>query len=323
MKAVKVKFIADSLALLKPKPKVLSDTSRIRIVSGYNAAKLFKSDLQAKADSMFYSSSDSTIRMFVQPMIWTQGAQLSGDSVTLQMKNKKLDNLDMYPNGFIVHLEKKDSTVFNQAGGKRMHGTFKNGKLNTFLILGNAETIYFKRDTVKNIITDMSRTVSGTASFTFENGEITGNGFSQKYEGRALPINKVKEDDKILKAFIWKPKERPISKEAILNRRKILPAKKGTVKPAVNTVKPTGKPVLKPVGTAAKKDSLGKALPQIKLGKDSLATKPAIKLLKDTLSNKAVIKPLNDSLSKPTAKPLKDILPKDTTQQRRSIILKP
>ncbi|MES2807554.1 MAG: OstA-like protein [Bacteroidota bacterium] len=329
IKTAKAKIKTDSLEALKPKPKVLSDTSRIRIVSGYHAAKLFKSDLQAKADSMFYSSSDSTIRMFVAPMIWTQGAQLTGDSITLQMKNKKLDNLDMYPNGFIVHLEKKDSTVFNQAGGKRMHGTFKNGKLNTFLIIGNAETIYFKRDTVKNIVTDMSRTVSGTASFTFENGEIVGNGFSQKYEGKAFPINKVKEDDKILKGFIWKPKERPISKEAILNRPKA-PAKKAPAKTSA------GKQTGKPSAVNAKKDSLGKASPQIKTGRDSLSNgaivkplkdsvtiKPGAKLLSDSLSKKPVLKPLNDSLNKPAAKPIKDSLPKDTVPQRRSVILKP
>lgn len=294
--SIKAQIKADSLALLKPKG--LSDTSRIRIVSGYHNSKLFKSDLQAKADSMFYASSDSVIRMYEKPMIWTQASQLSGDTITLQMKNKKLDNLDMFPAAFIVNLEKNDSTFYNQAGGKHMHGTFKNGKLSAFAIFGNAETIYFKRDTVKNIVTDMSRTVSGRAYFNFENGEITSNAFVQKYEAHALAINKVKEDDKILKGFIWKPKDRPVSKEAILNRPKKAPVKKGATTPGKATAKPTVKPVAKPAITApVVKDSIGAAQPNIKMGKDTLLVKPVVN-------------------------PLQDTVKKDTLQQRRGVILK-
>jgi lipopolysaccharide export system protein LptA len=293
--SLKAQQKADSIALRMPKP--LSDTSRIRIVSGYHNAKLFKSDLQAKADSMFYSSSDSTIRMFTNPMIWTQSSQLSGDTVNLQMKNKKLDNLDMYPAAFIVNLEKNDSTFYNQAGGKRMHGTFKNGKLNTFAIIGNAETIYFKRDTIKNVVTDMSRTVSGRAYFGFENGEIVNNSFVEKYEAKGIPIGKVTEDNKILKGFIWKPKERPVSKEAILNRKK--PVVKPAAKPAATTQKPPGKLVAKPADAKLGKDTITKAPPALNTGKDSLLNMPVIKSVKDSL------------------------IKKDTTQQRRSVILKP
>jgi lipopolysaccharide export system protein LptA len=299
--SLKAKQKADSIALRAPKG--LSDTARIRIVSGYHNAKLFKSDLQAKADSMFYSSSDSTIRMFVKPMIWTQSSQLSGDTINLQMKNKKLDNLDMYPSAFIVNIEKNDSTFYNQAGGRRMHGTFKNSKLSAFAIIGNAETIYFKRDTVKNVVTDMSRTVSGRAYFNFENGEIVNNAFVEKYEAHGTPISKVTEDNKILKGFIWKPKERPVSKEAILNRKK--PAVKSVTKPgpkppAATNKKAAGKVTVPATNAKLSKDSIISNTPSVhRMGKDSLLITPAVKSVRDSL------------------------LKKDTTQQRRSVILKP
>jgi lipopolysaccharide export system protein LptA len=306
---------ADSLALHMPKP--LSDTSRIRIVSGYNNSKLFKSDLQAKADSMFYSTVDSTIHMYVNPMIWTQGSQLSGDTIHLQMKHKTLDNLEMAPHAFIVNLEKSDSTFFNQAGGKRMHGEFKNGKLSKFVIIGNAETIYFKRDSVKNIVTDMSRTVSGKAYFTFDKGEIISNAFVSKYEARGLPIAKVKDEDKILKGFIWKPKERPISKEAVLSGYYKKPA---TTKPGAKAGMPTIKNgkngISKPGNLKAAKDSLSNTPATIKLGKDSVSKAPVnIKLGKDSLSSKPNIPAIK--------KMSKDSVTKDTSAQRRSTILKP
>lgn len=338
----------DSLALRAPKG--LSDTARIRIVNAYNNAKIYKSDLQAKADSMFYASSDSTIRMYTNPMIWTQSSQLSGDTVNLQMKNRKLDNLDMYPSAFIVNIEKNDSTVFNQAGGKRMHGTFKNGKLNTFVIIGNAETIYFKRDTVKNVVTDMSRTLSGKAYFTFDRGEIASNAFVEKYEAKGLPIAKVKEDNKILKGFIWKPKDRPVSKASILssyNRRKALKSKNNAA------TDKSGKPLSKkPGGISTGKDSAGggsghahiekdstgnikadkdttiKGKPHdIKLNRDTATNKPATPNLKrDTLTKPLpVIKTGKDSLAvpPPSLKLKKDSVGKDTSAIKKSIILKP
>ncbi|MFI5162488.1 MAG: OstA-like protein, partial [Sphingobacteriales bacterium] len=82
---------------------VLSDTSHIRILSAFHHVKMFKSDLQGKSDSAFYSNSDSTMRLYVNPIVWTQGSQLSGDTINLQMKDKKLNNMELFPNAFIVN----------------------------------------------------------------------------------------------------------------------------------------------------------------------------------------------------------------------------
>lgn len=194
----------------------LSDTSKVRIVSAFRHAKLYKSDLQAVADSMFYSSSDSTIRSYKNPMIWTQGSQLSGDTIHLQMKNRKLDNIDLFPSGFIVNIEKQDSLHFNQMGGKKIHGTFKDNKLFLLQVTGNAETIYFSRDSVTNEVTDMQRSISGSFRADFKKGKLSVATFVKSASNRFLPLKDVKEEDKILKGFIWKPKDRPVSKEAIL-----------------------------------------------------------------------------------------------------------
>jgi hypothetical protein len=231
--------------------------------------------------------------MYNKPMIWTQNSQLSGDTINLQLKNKKLDNLDMYPSAFIVNIEKKDSTHFNQAGGKFMHGTFKNSKLNTFTIIGNAETIYFKRDSVTNKVTDMSRTQSGKARFNFVNGDISSASFSEKYTARGIPIGKAKDDDKVLKGFIWKPKDRPASKAAILSHRPVktktpakTSAKPGSSKGKTTIKKPGGAKAL--IDTAniksnadtgavkSKADSLGGKSNNIKSKADSLSKKPAV-----------------------------------------------
>jgi len=195
---------------------VLKDTARIRILYAFHSAKIFKSDLQAKADSMFYSNSDSTIRCYTKPMIWTQGSQLSGDTINLIMKNKKLDKMDMYPNAFIVNIEKNDSTHFNQVGGKKMRGFFKDNKLGRVFFDGNVECIYFVHDSTTHLVTDMQRSFASRMRLNLKNNEVTDLAFLTKPDHRYIPIEKVKDDEKILKGFIWKPKDRPISKESVL-----------------------------------------------------------------------------------------------------------
>jgi lipopolysaccharide export system protein LptA len=295
-----------------------SDTARIRIIMTYHHAKLFKSDLQAKSDSMFYSASDSTIRCYVNPIIWTEGSQLSGDTVHLQMKHKKLDNMTMFPSAFIVNIEKDDSTHFNQVGGKRMRGFFKDDKLNRMFIEGNAESIYFSRDSGKMTISGMERSLSSRIRVDFKDNKATNLAFYTKPQHTYGPLDKFKEDERILKGFIWKPKERPVSKESIIpsyNKKAAAvkapsdKASKGkqplkklangkTVKDSTVTAPPSKLPALK-TGKDSTVTPLPGKLPGLKTGKDStLKTDTTKEKITIDTSKAKVIKAGKDSVKK-------------------------
>jgi len=269
---------------------VLSDTSHIRILSAFHHVKMFKSDLQGKSDSAFYSNSDSTIRLYVNPIVWTQGSQLSGDTINLQMKDKKLNNMELFPNAFIVNTEKEDSVHFNQVAGKKMRGFFHNDKLETMFVDGNAETIYFARDSTSKKVTEMQRSLSSRIHITFKDSKVTKLVFMAKPEHRYGPLEKFTEDDKVLKGFIWKPKERPVSKEAIIpSLNKNAPVKNDKNKPPAKSKAPADKS--KDIKAAKDTSTLKPGslnLPVIKSAKDStlkqLPGKPVdtIKKVKDT-----------------------------------------
>jgi lipopolysaccharide export system protein LptA len=273
----------------------LKDTARVRIVLAHHHAKIFKSDLQGKADSIFYSNSDSTIRCYVKPMFWTQGSQLSGDTIYVQMKNKKMDNMELFPSAFVVNIEKEDSVHFNQMGGKKMRGFFKNDKLDRLFTVGNAESIYFKRDSATNRAEGIQRSLSSRMVVSFKNSKLVKISFLTKPENRYLPLKKVVEDDKILKGFIWKPKDRPVSKESIIQaHKKATQLKTPSIKPPVK-----GKPGA-PAVKGAVPDSLSKKL-SLKMGKDSVlkvdtARHQAPKATKDTIAKQPVtIKAVKDT----------------------------
>ncbi|MBC7744857.1 MAG: hypothetical protein H7096_07110 [Flavobacterium sp.] len=217
--AKKAGSLKDS-TIVKPKSakvKSPADTAKTRVVMAYHRAKIFKSDLQARADSMFFSYGDSTIRCYVNPMFWTQGSQLSGDTVYFQLKNKKLDNMLLQHNSFVVNTAEGDSTHFNQVKGKVITGIFAKGKLDKMFVDGNAESIYYiKEDTA---YTGLNRMLSSRIKVVFRDGKLNDIISILKPEGNFYPIDKIPPDEDILKGFIWKPKERPKSKEAIIPSR--------------------------------------------------------------------------------------------------------
>lgn len=190
-----------------------TDTVKTRIVSAYHHARIFKSDLQAKADSLFFSYGDSVMRCYQGPIIWTQGSQLSADTVFLQLKNKKLEKMLLNNKGFIVNTE-GDSSKFNQVKGKMMTGYFSNNKLNRLFVDGNAESIYYAKE--DSAYTGMNRSVSSRIKLLFGDGELKDIYFIKTPEMVYTPIDQLAKDREILDGFIWKPKERPVSKEAIL-----------------------------------------------------------------------------------------------------------
>ncbi|MGB4774173.1 MAG: OstA-like protein [Daejeonella sp.] len=229
----------------KSQDTLLLDTARSRIVMAYHKAKIFKSDLQAKSDSMFFSYSDSTLRCYTNPMIWTQGSQLSGDTVYLQLKNKKLDNMQLQRNSFIVNTESTDSINFNQVKGKVITGYFKDSKLNRVFVDGNAESIYYiKEDTTYS---GMNRMLSSRIKILFDGKELKNITSIRKPEGSYYPIDKLPKDETILEGFIWKPKDRPRSKEEIipsLTKTKVV-KKEPNKEPVKTPVKKSETPVKK------------------------------------------------------------------------------
>ncbi len=316
--SLKKKAVADSI--LTAKKAEPNDTARIRIMIAHHHGKIFKSDLQGKADSMFYSTSDSTIRCFVNPIIWTQGSQLSGDTIFMQMKNKKLDNMTMFPNAFIVNIEKTDSVHFNQLAGKRMRGRFKDNKLSRMFIDGNAESIYYTRDSVKKTVSGMQRSLSSRMRIDFKDNQATNLALYTKPEDKYGPLDKFKEEEKLLKGFIWKPELRPVSKESIIPSYH----KKAAVKAGKT---PPGKTPPKK-GTAGKngKNPAPLKAPGLKAGKDSTLNSipialPALKTKADSLKGDSIklhgTKALKDTARPATLQAPAVTTAKDTVKHRR------
>lgn len=204
----------DSLNTLAP-----SDTAKTRIVKAYYNVRLFKSDLQAVADSVYYGMQDSMFRFMGRPMIWSQGSQISADTIYMQIVNQQMDNALLKDNAFMVNVV-LDSVKFNQLKGRRITAFFANNNIDRLYVDGNAENLVFATDDKTRTITEMFHDRGGRIKVKMENKEIIDYTTIQKVDQKVYPLGLVNQENEILPGFIWRPQDRPLSKEDLLNRKR-------------------------------------------------------------------------------------------------------
>ncbi|MBE9599122.1 OstA-like protein [Pedobacter sp. MC2016-24] len=280
------------------------DTVRTRVIKAYHKVRVYKSNMQAVADSLFYTSADSTLRWYKNPILWSEGSQQTGDTLYLQLKNKKLNTLQVLQNAFLVNVN-ADSARYNQIKGKLITVFFKDGKMKNMFVDGNAESIYFNQDDKTHDYTDMNQTVSSRLKIIFKEKAIQTITTVKEPDGVRTPMVELKEDV-FLTGFTWRPELRPLSKKEVINGKPKVAAKKAGqtgAKPTKGAVgaKPGIKPPIdtkgKPVNQAVQ-DLSKKAVPII--GKDSTILKNAASKMDSLLQKEFKL----DSL-KPVSVPLK------------------
>lgn len=202
-----------------PSDSLASDTAKTRIIKAYYNVRLFKSDLQAVADSVYYGYPDSMMRFFGRPMIWAQGSQMTADTIFMQVHNEQLDNMILVNNAFMVNTQ-LDSSKYNQIKGRRITAFFANNELDRMFVDGNAESIYYNVDEEQQIYTNMYHSRSSRIKIVVDSNQIVEFVPIRRMDSKLYPMHLVPQEAEILDGFVWKPGDRPTSKEDLLARRR-------------------------------------------------------------------------------------------------------
>ncbi len=194
--------------------KIIDSLGDFRLVKVFHKVKFYKSDLQGKCDSLTYGDRDSIIRMYIDPLVWNDSSQVSGDTIYLTMRNGNLDSLKVYHNSFIIN--QIDATKDNQIKGKRMFGKFnKENKLRRVFVNGNGQTIYYPREENKDFI-GMNRAICSNIIIKLKDSEVNAITFLTKPEAKLYPLNQATGETKVLEGFKPRFDEQPKSKKDLL-----------------------------------------------------------------------------------------------------------
>ena len=159
-----------------------------------------------------YSVSDSTIRLFEEPVLWSSDYQLSGNHISLQMAKNQMQSLLLENNAFII--SEGSPTLFNQIKGREMLGYFKNKKLRKIDVLGNGETVYVLKDE-SELITGVNTVSCSEMRIDVKEKKIQRISFQKEPDATLYPYQELPEKWKLLKGFDWRKSEKPLTKEDI------------------------------------------------------------------------------------------------------------
>ncbi|GAH68303.1 unnamed protein product, partial [marine sediment metagenome] len=120
------------------------DTSDTKFIKAYYGVKIFKSNLQGKCDSMAYSFADSVIRLYYEPVLWSEVNQISAEYIEIHTEHKQAKTMYLEKSSFII--SKEDTSKFNQIKGKNMVCHFRDNELYRIDVKGNGQTVYYPVD---------------------------------------------------------------------------------------------------------------------------------------------------------------------------------
>ena len=198
------------------------DNQNIKNVFAFYRAKFYRSDLQGMCDSMVYHGPDSTFFMYHEPVIWSEKNQLTGDTVSLTLRNGQLDSMVFYNSAFIISMD--DTNKFNQIKGRNMIAHFLRNQLYRIRILGNAETIYFTREDDRSLI-GINKAVSSDMLIFLDDNKLKSITYIGEPSAVLYPEKDVSPYDLRLRNFRWLEQYRPRQKSDIFKREVTLPAK--------------------------------------------------------------------------------------------------
>jgi lipopolysaccharide assembly outer membrane protein LptD (OstA) len=189
--------------------KVEKTDSTNRYIEAYGNVRIFSDSMQAVSDSLFYSLKDSTYKLFKEPIVWSNGVQLTGDTIFLLTKNRKADKLRVFENSMLV--SKLDPEMFNQVSANRMIGYFTNGALDSLRAIANARSIYYLQDQDSAYV-GVNDATSDIIDFYQHRAEGEAIVMRNAVEATLWPIRQKTPQEMRIPGFKWLENRRPKTK---------------------------------------------------------------------------------------------------------------
>jgi hypothetical protein len=187
----------------------------------FNNASIYSTKFQCQADSISYTPNDDKMELFRNPIVWSNGAELKGDSMEIHISDSIIHKVLIKNKGSIL-MSVDDSTLFNQFGGKLITAHFRDIDLHRAYVNGNAITIFYPEEETKTDTTivkkrmGMNRLYSSTLRIDIDSNEVSGITYLEEPDGVFYPIDQIDKDERFIQGFEWKDSLRPRTWEELL-----------------------------------------------------------------------------------------------------------
>lgn len=175
----------------------------------YGSVRIFKTDLQGIADSLFYSYLDTTMRLYKEPFLWNDANQMQGDTIYILLANDQVQEVQFLENAFVSMQSK--GKIFDQIKGKNIFAYFVDNEMKTMVANKNAESLYFGKNDDEEYM-GANYAFADKIKVLMLDKEVDKITFISKPEALFTPISQMATSDYYLKGFTWQSALRPKSK---------------------------------------------------------------------------------------------------------------
>jgi lipopolysaccharide export system protein LptA len=191
------------------------DTSGTKYIKAFYGVRIYKSNLQGKCDSMSYSLADSVIRLYYEPVLWSDENQITAEYIEIQTEKRQAKTMYLERSSFIT--SEVDTSKFDQIKGKNMTCHFKNNELYRIDVNGNGQTVYYPSDENDELIGANKAECSDMIIF-LKDGKVNTISFLKKPDAVLYPIETAPINELLLKGFHWFEGLRPRDKYDIFRK---------------------------------------------------------------------------------------------------------
>lgn len=186
-------------------------------LKAYHKARMFKSNAQARADSLSFNETDGELHLIREPILWTGERQVSGEIIKAYFDADKemMDSVKVINNAFAISkvdsLNLKDE--FNQIKGKYMSVFLKNNEIQFVKVKENAQSItYAESENSKTKEMDrlgIALSTCGEIEALFQEKSVDIIACNIGANTDVYPMSKISPDMRKFPDFNWNTKDRP------------------------------------------------------------------------------------------------------------------
>lgn len=194
------------------------DTDSVwRRIHCFNHVRAYRTDVQAVCDSLVYSTLDSCMTMYKDPITWNGPRQLLGERIDVFMNDSTIERAHVIGQAFSI--EKADEEDhYNQVSSKEMFAWFTDGAIRQSDAVGNVRAIYYPVDEQDSSLIVMDYTETDTLRMFLENRKMQ-KIWTNKAEGTWYPLTQIPPSKRHLDNFAWFDYIRPLNKADVFNWR--------------------------------------------------------------------------------------------------------
>ncbi|RGD25593.1 hypothetical protein DW646_09500 [Bacteroides sp. AM23-18] len=194
----------------------LNTDSMFRETRAYHKVRMYRADVQGVCDSLVFSSKDSCLTMYYDPILWNNNQQLLGEKIMIYMNDSTIDWAHIQNQALSV--EQLDSTSYNQVTGKEMKAWFQGGEMRKVDVIGSVRLVYYPMESDSTLI-GMNVSETSLLNMVLENRKMKKMIMSPKSNGTLYPMLQRPPEKMKLDNFVWFDYIRPLDKEDIFEWR--------------------------------------------------------------------------------------------------------